>query len=184
MKRLISLLPILCLSFQAHAEDPTPPPAELTTLTQSFITALKADDAAAIAACWHTPEVLAKLKEAEATAASGTSPTEINVAKEREKELKRREKDLTRNKQRIDEIRALITKHFGSISDLKFVSLEVAPDDDATDPTAAFDDVEIHLLAADGTRLRIEIDDALRINGIWKFKGRVEDKLSIELTDF
>ncbi|WP_395743679.1 hypothetical protein [Prosthecobacter sp.] len=44
--------------------------------------------------------------------------------------------------------------------------------------------MELHLLTADGTKLRLEIDDALRIDGAWKFKGRIEDKLSIELTDF
>ncbi|WP_395737176.1 hypothetical protein [Prosthecobacter sp.] len=183
MKFLRSLLVASCLVSILRAEDPAPPPAELKALAEVFITAFKADDTAAIAACWHSPEVLARLKEAEALAASGTSPTEINVPKEREKELKRREKDLVRNKQRIDEIRALITKHFGSISDLKFVSLEVDPDDENADPSAAVDNVELHLLAADGTRLRMEIDDALRIDGIWKFKGRIEDKLSIELTE-
>jgi hypothetical protein len=183
MKLLLTLFAALCLAPALHAEDSTPPPAELTTLAQTFITAIKSNDAAAIAACWHTPEVLATLKEAEALAASGTSPTEVNVPKEREKELKRGEKDMLRNKQRIDEIRALITKHFGDISALKFASLEVDSDDDAADPEASFGNVEIHLLAASGTRLRIEIDDALRIDGVWKFKGRIEDKLSIELTD-
>jgi hypothetical protein len=148
-----------------------------------LVNAIKSNDASAIAACWHSPEVLAKLKADEDLAASGTSPTEINVPKEREKELRKREKDLLRNKQRIDEIRSLITKHFGNLDSLKFVEFEVDPDEDAADPEAAFDEVDIHLLAADGTKLRIELDDALRIDGVWKFKGRVEDKLCIELTD-
>lgn len=179
--RLLAL--VFCLTSVLHAEDPTPPPPELTALAETLVTAIKSNDAAAIASCWHSPEVLAKLKEAEALAASGTSPTEVNVPKEREKELKRREKDIARNQQRVEEIRALITKHFGDISALKFVSLGVDPDDEAADPAAAFDDVEFHLLTADGTRLYFEIDDALRIDGVWKFKGRIEDKLSIELSE-
>lgn len=183
MKKLLSIIVAACLVPSLHAEDPAPPPAELKALAETLVNAIKAQDDAAIAACWHSPEVLAKLKEAEALAASGTSPTEINVAKEREKEVKRREKDLLRNKQRIDEIRTLITKHFGDISALKFASLEVEPDDEAADPAAAFDDVEIHLVTADGTKLQFELDDALRIDGVWKFKGRVEDKLSIELSE-
>ena len=90
---------------------------------------------------------------------------------------------MLRNKQRIDEIRSLISKHFGTLDGLKLAELEVDPDEDAADPEAAFDEVDIHLLASDGTKLRIELDDALRIDGVWKFKGRVEDKLCIELTD-
>ena len=184
MKSLLFCVVAVCLASILRAEDPqTQPPPELRALAETLVNAIKAQDDAAIAACWHSPEVLAKLKEAEALAASGTSPTEINVTKEREKELKRREKDLTRNKQRIDEIRALITKYFGGMPTLKFVSLEVEADEDAAAPEAAFDDVELHLLAADGTKLRIELGDAVRIDGVWKFKGRVEDKLSIELSD-
>ena len=184
MKLLLCFIVASCLVTALQAEDPkTPPPAELKAVAETLVNAIKSKDDAALAACWHSPEVMAKLKADEALAASGTSPTEIDVPKEREKELKRREKDMLRNKQRIDEIRALITKHFGDISALKFVELEVDPDDDAADPEAAFDEVDIHLLAADGTKLRIELDDALRIDGVWKFKGRVEDKLCIELTD-
>jgi len=182
MKLLLCFAVVFCLAPVLYADEPkTPLPPELKALAETLVNAIKAQDDAAIAACWHSPEVLAKLKEAEALAASGTSPTEINVAREREKELKRREKDMLRNKQRIDEIRALITKHFGNLDGLKLVELEVDPDEDAVDTEAAFDEVDLHLVAADGTRLRMEVDDALRIDGVWKFKGRVEDKLSIEL---
>ena len=184
MKLLLCFIVASCIVPALHADEPkAPPPPELKALAETLVNAIKSNDAAAIAACWHSPEVLAKLKEAEALAASGTSPAEINVPKEREKELKRREKDMLRNKQRTDEIRSLITKHFGNLESLKFVELEVDPDEDAADHEAAFDEVDIHLLAADGTKLRIELDDALRIDGVWKFKGRVEDKLCIELTD-
>jgi len=184
MKNVLSFIFASCLISVLHADDPKPPlPPEFKTLAETLVNAIKAQDDAAIAACWHSPEVLAKLKEAEALAASGTSPTEVNVAKEREKELKRREKDMLRNKQRIDEIRALVTKHFGEMSGLKLVEAEADADEDAADPAAAFDEVDLHLVATDGTKLRIEVDDALRIDGVWKFKGRIEDKLCIELTD-
>ncbi len=184
MKLLLCFIVASCLVPVFGADDPkNPPPPELKTLAEVLVNAIKSKDDAALAACWHSPEVMAKLKADEALAASGTSPTEIDVPKEREKELRRREKDMLRNKQRIDEIRSLITKHFGNLDGLKLVELEVDPDDDAADPEAAFDEVDIHLLAADGTKLRIELDDALRIDGVWKFKGRVEDKLCIELTD-
>ncbi len=184
MKLLLCFIVASCLVPALRADDPkTPPPPELKAVAETLVNAIKSKDDVALATCWHSPEVMAKLKADEALAASGTSPTEINVDKEREKELKRREKDMLRNKQRIDEIRALITKHFGNLDGLKLVELEVDPDDDAADPEAAFDEVDIHLLAADGTKLRIELDDALRIDGVWKFKGRVEDKLCIELTD-
>jgi hypothetical protein len=165
MKLLRCFIVASCLAPALHAEEPKAPlPPEIKTLAESLVTAIKAQDAAALAA-------------------SGTSPTEVNVAKEREKELKRREKDITRNQHRIDEIRALITKHFGEIAALKFVDVEADPDADAADPSAAFDEIDLHLVAADGTKLRIELDDALRIDGVWKFKGRIQDKLSIELSD-
>lgn len=164
-------------------ETKTPPPAELKALAEKFVNALKTRDEAATAACWHTPEVLAKHREAQALAESGTSPTEINVPKEREKELKKREKDMVRNKQRIDIICGLISKHFGGTAELKLVELDVDADDDATEAEPAFDEVELHLTATDGTGLRLDLDDAIRIDGVWKFKGRVENKLSIEFAD-
>ena len=173
-----------CLVPPLNAAEPkTPPPAEMKALAEAFVNALKAQDDAAMAACWHSPEVLAKRREAQALAESGTSPTEINVAKEREKELKKREKDMSRNKQRIDIIRGLIAKHFGDVAGLKLVELEVDPEEDATEAEPAFDEVELHLTAADGTGLRLDVDDAIRIDGVWKFKGRVENKLGIEFAD-
>lgn len=167
-----------------HAdESKTPPPPELKNLAEALVNAIKTQDAAAIAACWHSPEVLAKRREAQALAESGTSPTEINVAKEREKELKKREKNMIRNKQRLDVIRELISKHFGDAVGMRLAELEVDGDDDATEAEPAFDEVELHLTTADGTRVELDVDDAIRIDGVWKFKGRVENKLSIEFAD-
>lgn len=184
MKFFLSCVAAVCLASALHAAEPkTPPPPELQALAETLVNAIKTQDDAAIVACWHSPEVMAKRKEAEALTASGTSPTEVDVAKERERELKRREKDMTISKHRISEIRALITKHFGDLAGLKLAELEVDPEEDAVDPEAELDGVEFHLLAADGTKLCMEVDDAIRIEGVWKFKGRIESKLSIELSD-
>lgn len=186
MKKLLHILlaTVASLGPALNADEPkTPPPAELKALAEALVNAIRTQDDAAMAACWHSPEVLAKRREAEAQAQSGTSPTEINVAKEREKELKKREKDMMRNKQRIDIIRAVIAKHFGEVAGLKLVELEVDPEEDATEAEPAYDEVELHLTAADGTGLRLDVDDAIRIDGVWKFKGRVENKLGIEFAD-
>ena len=44
---------------------------------------------AALQACWHSPEVLGKVKSAQANADAATSPTEVDAAKEQEKEIKK-----------------------------------------------------------------------------------------------
>ena len=89
MKVLLCFIVAACLVPALQAEDPkTPPPPELKTLTETLVNAIKSNDAAAIATCWHSPEVMAKLKADEALAASGTSTTEIDVPKEREKEIR------------------------------------------------------------------------------------------------
>lgn len=186
MKTSLSVVCLaVCFLSPALSADETkvPPPAELKALAEKFVNALKTRDEAVIAACWHTPEVLAKRREAQALTEAGTSPTEINVAKEREKELKKREKDMIRNKQRLDVIRELISKHFGDAVGMRLAELEVDGDDDATEAEPAFDEVELHLTTADGTRVELDVDDAIRIDGVWKFKGRVENKLSIEFAD-
>jgi hypothetical protein len=105
------------------------------------------------------------------------------VAKETEKERQRREKDMKYSLHRIGEIRGLLSKTFGDLGQLKLVELELDTDSEATEAEPAFDDVELHLATADGTEMTFEIDDAIKIEGTWKFKGRVEDQFSIELTD-
>jgi hypothetical protein len=36
---------------------------------------------------------------------------------------------------------------------------------------------------ADGTNLKLEVDSAIRVEGVWKFQGRLEDDFTIELPD-
>jgi len=184
MKIFFTLFAVSCLAASVRADEPkTPVPPELQALAESLVNALKAPDDAALAACWHSPEVLAKRKEAEAQAQAATAATEINVSKERDKEQRRREKDMAVTQHRVGQIRALITKNFGDLAQLKLEELELDLDDDAPETDSVYEDVELHLVAADGTKLRFEVDDAVRVDGVWKFMGRLEDKLSIELTE-
>jgi hypothetical protein len=164
-------------------EAKTPVPPELQALAESLLTAIQAQDNAAISACWHAPETLAKRKVAEEQAKAALKNKEINVEKEADKERKRREKDMEYTLHRIGQIRAFITKTANDPSQLKLAELELDTDSEATEAEPAYDDVELHLTTADGTRLFFEVDDAIKIEGTWKFKGRVEDQFSIELTD-
>jgi hypothetical protein len=164
-------------------ENKTPVPPELQALAESLLTAIKAQDNAAISACWHTPEVLAKRKVAEEQAKAALNIKEVNAEKEADKERKRREKDLEYTLHRMGQIRDLATKIAGDPAQLKLAELELDTDSEATEAEPAYDDVELHLTATDGTLLTFEIDDAIKIDGTWKFKGRVEDRFSIELTD-
>ncbi|MCX6854196.1 MAG: hypothetical protein NTV80_04735 [Verrucomicrobia bacterium] len=184
MKTVLAICLAACLFSTLQGEETKAPvPPELQALAESLVSAIKTNDTAAISACWHTPEVMAKSKATEAQAEAAIATKEIDVAKETEKELKRRVKDMEYSLHRIGEVRALITKCFGDLAPLKLAELELDDDSEATEAEPAYDNVELHLTAADGTMLTLEIDDAVRIEGSWKFKGRVEDKFSIELSD-
>ena len=184
MKTTLLLSLAVCLLTTLKGEEPkTPVPPELQALAESLLTAIKAQDDAAISACWHTPEVLAKRKAETAQAEAAIATKEIDVAKETEKERQRREKDMKYSLHRIGEIRGLLSKTFGDLGQLKLVELELDTDSEATEAEPAFDDVELHLATADGTEMTFEIDDAIKIEGTWKFKGRVEEQFNIELTD-
>lgn len=184
MKTTILLSLAACLFTTLKGEEAkTPAPLELQALAESLLTAIQAQDNAAISACWHAPETLAKRKVAEDQAKAALKNKEINAEKEADKERKRREKDMEYTLHRIGQIRALATKIAGDPAQLKLTELELDNDSEATEAEPAYDNVELHLAAADGTELTFEIDDAIKIEGTWKFKGRVEDRFSIELTN-
>jgi hypothetical protein len=184
MKPTLLLCLAVCLFTPLKGEEPkTPVPPELQALAESLLTAIKAQDNAAISACWHSPETFAKIKVAEEQAEAALSNKEINAEKEADKERKRRERDMEYSLHRIGQIRALATKIAGDPAQLKLAELELDTDSEATEAEPAYDDVELHLAAADGTLLTFEIDDAIKIDGTWKFKGRVEEQFNIELTD-
>jgi hypothetical protein len=46
-----------------------------------------------------------------------------------------------------------------------------------------YENVSIKVRAADGTSLELEVDDAVQIDGVWKFQGRIDDEITIELPD-
>ncbi len=158
-------------------------PPEIKTLAETFVTALKSGDDAALNACWHSAEVLGKAKAEAAVKAAGTSPEPVDSAKEQEREVRKQTKNLSANLERINKVRALVSKHFGDRAQLKFVSVELDEDEDAPADDPAYDDAEIHLLASDATQLRISMDDIVKINGVWKFKGRIDNDLTIELPE-
>lgn len=184
MKTTLLLSLAACFFNTLKAEEAkTPVPPELEALAKSLLNAIQAQDNAAISACWHAPETLAKRKVAEEQAKAVLNNKEINTEKEADKERKRREKDMEYTLHRIGQIRTLATKIAGDPAQLKLTELELDTDSEATEAEPAYDDVELHLAAADGTEITFEIDDAIKIEGTWKFKGRVEDRFSIELTD-
>lgn len=178
---LISLFSLLAPSLRA--DDDTPVPPEVQKLVEAMVTALQGSDDTALSACWHSAEVLGKVKAAQTTAAAATSPTEIDVSKEKEKEIKKQTRNLQVTVARAGLVRALMSKYFGELGQLTLTSVEVSEDEDASPDTPRLDGIEIRLRTADGTNLKLEIDSALRIDGVWKFQGRLEDDFTIELPD-
>jgi hypothetical protein len=178
---LISLFSLLAPSLRA--DDDTPVPPEVQKLVEAMVTALKGNDDTALQACWHSPEMLGKVKAAQATAEASTSPTEVDAAKEQEREIKKQTRNLQVTVARAGLVRALMSKYFGELGQLTLTSVEVSEDEDASPDTPRFDGIEIRLRTADGTNLKLEVDSALRVDGVWKFQGRLEDDFTIELPD-
>jgi hypothetical protein len=89
----------------------------------------------------------------------------------------------TECRQRAASIRAFITKNLGDLAALKLTQVELDLDDDAPADQPTYDDVDLHLTTADGTPIEISIDDAAQLNGIWKFKDRLEERILITLPD-
>ena len=178
MKRpLLTALAILTLS-PLRADDDTPVPPEIQALAEAFVSALKSGDDTALLACWHTPETLAKLEEAQELA-EGSTPEE--AAKDYQREIKNQQRDHAVILHRAASIRAFITKNLGDLAALKLTQVELDLDDDAPADQPTYDDVDLHLTTADGTPIEISIDDAVQLNGTWKFKDRLEERIAITL---
>lgn len=181
-----SLLILCLLSMQSallRADDDTPVPPEVQKLVETLVTALKSGDDAALSACWHGAEVLGNLKAREAAAEASTSPKPVDAVKEQEKEVKRQTRNLQVTLARAAQMRTLVGRLFGDIGQLALTRVEISKDEDASPDSPRFDGVEIRLRSADGTQLKIEVDAALCVDGAWKFQGRLEDDLTIELPD-
>lgn len=178
---------IICLflmqSAMLRADDDTPVPPELQKQIETLVTALKTGDDTSLISCWHGAEALGKIKARQAAAEASTSPKPVDAAKEQDKEIKRQTRNLEVTLARAAQMRTQVGRLFGGLNQLTLTSVEVSKDDDASPDLPRFDDVEIRLKAADGTQLKIEVDAALCLDGAWKFQGRLEDDLTIELPD-
>lgn len=177
MKTTLLLLACALFSHSSFAADDTPVPPEVQKLVETMVTAFKASDDATLKACWVTPEAAGKRKAAEATK-EGKDAT-----KEEEKEIKKQTKNIDVSAARVGQMRALIGKHFGELGQLTLTSVELNLDEDAPAEMPRYESVRIRVRAGDGTSLELEVDDAVQIDGAWKFQGRIDDELTIELPD-
>lgn len=69
----------------------------------------------------------------------------------------------------------------GDLALYKFTLIEFDDNKDAPTDQPTFDDVNLIRICADGSRPIFSMDDASQLDGIWKFKDRIEDRLSIAL---
>ena len=184
-----TLLPLLALCFAItpiHAADDTPVPPEVQKLAETLVAAIKSGDDAALLACWHTPEALAKIKQAEDAAedvAESKTTSAEDSAKTAEREVKRRNDDNKTSTERAARLRTFLAKHFGEVSALTLTSVELDEDNDAPADQPAYDDVDIFVRTADGAAVKIGVDDLMKIDGAWKFKGHLDDDISIKLPE-
>lgn len=164
-----------------HAKDDQPTPPELQALAVQFIQAFKAGDQASMSACWHSPEILAAREAAEEAAERTTPLTAEEEAKEQKNELAEQHRDMEVSHKRAAKLRESIGKYFGDISKVELIELDLDEDDDAPAEAPVYDAVKLHIRAADGTHLILEVDDAVKLNGFWKFSGRVDDDMTLQL---
>ena len=161
-------------------------PPEVQKLAENLVAALKSADDAALLACWHTPEALAKIKQAEEAAeaaAEGKTLSPEDLAEEGEDEIKDRTNENEDTTERAARLRAFLTKHFGELSALTLQSVDLDVDKDAPAEQSAYDDIDLLLRTADGTMITIDVDDLIKIEGVWKFTGRLDDDINIELPE-
>ena len=183
IKSILTTLIILSGSL-AHADKETPVPPEVQKLAENLVAALKSADDAALLACWHTPETLAKVKQAEEAAeaaAEGKTLKPEELAEEGEDEIKDRTHENEDTTERAARMREFLTKHFGELSALTLQSVDLDVDKDTPAEQPAYDDIDLLLRTAEGTMLSIDVDDLVKIEGVWKFTGRLDDDISIKL---
>jgi hypothetical protein len=186
MKTKSILASLIFLSASLTRAEETPKPPEAQKLAENLVAAIKSSDNAALLACWHTPEALAKAKQAEEAAeaaAKGKTETPEDLAKDGERELKRRAKENEDTTERAARLRAFLSKRFGELSGLTLQSLKLDADDDAPADAPAYDDVDLVFKTADGITLSIGVDDLIKLDGVWKFKGRLNDDIRLELPE-
>jgi hypothetical protein len=180
---LISSYSLLSHTMSGAAED-TPVPPEVQKLAESLVAALKGTDDAALLACWHTPEVLGKARqaaEAAEAAAKGRTLTAEELQDEAEDEVEDSIENNEDTVERAARLRQFLSKHFGVLSALTLLSVDVDLDDKALIDQPTYDDFDLTLKTADGTVFSIDVDDLVKLEGAWKCKGRLDDDISIEL---
>ena len=180
---LLLLFVSLTAVFARGADDDKPVPPAIQALSEALVTAIQSGDAAAVTACWHTPAALGKVKGEEATRDAGTAKTPVDPAKETEREEKRQARNQADAVKIVEQMRAMITKYFGEVAQIKFSKVKADLDGDSPSDAPVYKDIDIHLLAADGAHLKITVEEAIQIEGVWKFKGKLDDDLVLNLPD-
>lgn len=178
---LVSVL--LTASFARGADDDKPVPPAVQALSEALVTAIQSGDAAAVTACWHTPAALGKVKGEEATRNAGNAKTPVDPAKETEREEKRQARNQADAVKIVEQMRTMITKYFGDVAQIKFSKVKFDVDPDSPSEAPIYEDLDIHLLAADGAHLKINVEKAIQIEGVWKFRGELGDDLVLDLLD-
>lgn len=185
IKSILITLIILSGSL-AHADKDTLVPPEVQKLAENLVAALKSGDDAALLACWHTPEARAKInvaEEAAEAAAKGKTLSPEDLAEEGEDEVEDCTEENEDTTERAARLRAFLTKHFGELSALTLQSVDLDVDEDAPSEQPAYEDFDFVLRTADGTMITIDVDDLIKVEGVWKFTGRLDDDINIKLPE-
>lgn len=161
------------LKAAAQNPDAPPVPPELTALVNNFVSAFLKGDDAALDACWHTPSALASAPDTVENA---------DAAQNRQQQVQRNVNDAAETKVSSTQLRTFIGQHFGAPEQVKFLRLELSRGAAATTASEnTYDDVKLHFLVAGRTHIMLSIDDVVKINGVWKFRGRLKDELTVML---
>jgi hypothetical protein len=175
---------LLLTTTASHGAKDTPVPPEVRTLIESLMTAIKSADDTALLACWHTPEALGRVKQAEEAAeaaAEGKTLSAEDLAEEAEDEVEDRTEENEDSVERAARFRQFVSQHFGEPSALTLLAVDIDVDDEAAAERPAYDDVDFTLKAANGTEISFGVDDVVRIDGVWKFVGRLDDTVRMTL---
>lgn len=157
---------------QAAPNAPAVPP-ELQKLVGDFLYAFGKGDEVAMAACWYAPQAPSGTVSLPVVPASGkrelppgkvAMPTTLENAFAKEQILR---------------LRTLCSRLFGSPEQLKLLRVDFGGSErTSVGPNTSGDNVQIHLMAGD-LHIVLSIEDVEKINGGWKFKGRMSNELTI-----
>lgn len=89
---------------------------------------------------------------------------------ETEREEKRQARNQADAVKIVGQMRTMITKHFGDVAQIKFSKVKFDVDPDSPSEAPVYEDLDIHLVVADGAHLKINVEKAIQIEGVWKFR--------------